>query len=148
MSACTSCDTYELTTCYGCQSVSSGTVTPYYKYIGATICGTGCPLGQFIDDAKSPNACLMCDINCVGCYGSATNCTQDSGCKVNYFYNNATNSCVLICPDGTYGNVITKFCSPCAVGCALCYGSALTKCTKCLTDTVSSTPYFLMINLN
>ena len=52
----------------------------------------------------------MCDENCVGCIGSSYNCTIVSGCKVNHFYNNATNSCVYICPNGLYGDVTTKFC--------------------------------------
>ena len=87
----------------------------------------------------------MCDSNCVGCFGSATNCTIDTGCKVNYYYNNATNSCVLICPDGTFPNVVTKFCEFCTPGCDLCYGSGLSKCTKCKID--STTNYYLMLNL-
>ena len=147
MPACTSCDTYSLTTCYGCQDVNNaGTITHYYKYIGASICGTGCPLGQYIDDTNSPNACLMCDANCVACFGTSTNCTQASGCKVNNFFNNATNSCVSVCPNGTFGNVVTKFCENCASGCALCYGPALTQCTKCMA--VSSTNYYLKLNLD
>ena len=111
MPACSSCESYTLTSCFSCQDVdNSGTITKYYKYIGATICGITCPLGQYIDDINSPNQCLMCDSNCVGCYLNSLNCTMESGCKANYFYNNATNSCVLICPDGTFGNVVTKFC--------------------------------------
>jgi proprotein convertase subtilisin/kexin type 5 len=143
MGACTSCDTYSLLTCYGCQDVNA---TKYYKYIGDTICATDCPLGQYIDDVHSPNVCLMCDANCVGCYGSATNCTLASGCKVNNFYNNATNSCVLVCPDGTFGNVATKFCQFCTSGCALCYGDGLSKCTKCTS--YLTTNYYLQINLD
>ena len=146
MPACTSCDTYSLSTCYGCKNVvdNLSATQKYYKYLGASICGTGCPLGQFIDDTNSPNVCVMCDANCVGCFGTATNCTSASGCRVNYFFNNATNSCVLICPDGTFGNVVTKYCQACASGCALCYGGDLTQCTKCLAVTTNVTVnYFL-----
>jgi hypothetical protein len=52
----------------------------------------------------------MCNENCVGCSGSASNCTLGSGCKANLFFNNASNSCVSVCPDGTFANPVTKYC--------------------------------------
>lgn len=90
----------------------------------------------------------MCDSNCVGCLGTSNNCTSQDGCKVNYFYNNATNSCVLICPDGTYADVLTKFCQSCTDGCAICSGTGLSKCTVCQMDSTTNITYFKMINKN
>jgi len=104
--ACVSCTDNTRNTCGSCKNHG----TPFYKVLGDTICSNTCPLGQYIDNTNSPNACLMCDINCVGCFGTSTNCTQVNGCKVNLFYNNATQSCLSTCFDGTYGNFVTKFC--------------------------------------
>ena len=43
--------------CTVCGTVNnSGTLTPYYKYIGSAVCDTSCPPGQLIS-GKWPNAC-------------------------------------------------------------------------------------------
>ena len=142
---CTACDGACLTCldgsrsyCYSCGNVST---TQYYLIIGTTICSTSCPVGQYID-AAYPNNCQACSSNCVGCEGAASNCLSNvtGVCPSNLFFNNATNSCVLVCPDGTYGDSISRFCESCASGCALCYGSVLSKCTKCTS--VLGTNYF------
>ena len=137
--ACLTCNDGTKNYCFSCGNVTSGTAIPYYLIIGTTICSTSCPLGQYISAAYSNN-CQMCDSNCVGCFGTATNCTQSDKCKVNYFFNNATNSCVLLCPNGTFPNAITKYCENCTQECALCYGSIASKCTKCVS--VNSVNYF------
>ena len=112
--ACLNCSDGTRTNCFTCGNITSnGVTTQYYLIIGTTICNTTCPLGQFII-ASFPNNCQQCDTNCVGCTVTATNCTQGSGCRANMFYNNATNSCVLTCPDGTFANALTKFCQNCS----------------------------------
>jgi proprotein convertase subtilisin/kexin type 5 len=140
---CTACDTACRTCldgtknyCYSCGNVST---TQYYLIIGTTVCSQTCPVGQYID-AAHPNNCQPCSSNCVGCQGSASNCSADVGCLTNSFFNNATNSCLLVCPDAFYGDTITGFCESCAAGCALCYGSVVSKCTKCVA--VGGTNYF------
>ena len=144
---CTACDTACVTCqdgtknyCGSCKNVST---TNYYLIKGTTICSTTCPLGQYID-ASFPNACQACSSNCVGCSVKADNCTTANGCFANHYYNNATSSCLLVCPDGTYEDPVTGFCEPCATGCSLCYGSVNTKCTKCAT--VLTVNYFKEIN--
>ncbi len=108
--ACRTCNDGTQTYCFSCNNVTvGGLTTHYYLVIATTICNTTCPLGQFISPA-SPNNCQMCNENCVGCSGSASNCTLGSGCKANLFFNNASNSCVSVCPDGTFANPVTKYC--------------------------------------
>ena len=114
---CTACDPVCLICkdgsknyCTICGNITNAGVTiQYYLIIGTTICDTACPLGQFIS-SSFPNNCQPCDSSCIGCSGTATNCSQGSGCRANMFYNNATNSCVYTCPDGTFANSLTKFC--------------------------------------
>ncbi len=135
---CTACDSACLTCldskrnyCLKCGNIST---TQYYLTVGDTICSTSCPLGQYIDPAY-PNNCRLCSDNCVGCQGTSGNCTLTDGCKANQYFNNATNSCVLVCPDGTFPNVVSRFCENCSLGCELCYGAAVSKCTRCRNET-------------
>ena len=140
---CTACDGACLTCldgtrnyCFACKNIST---TQFYLIIGTTVCSETCPTGQFIS-AAFPNNCQPCSSNCIGCSVTADNCTAANGCPANHFYNNATNGCVLVCPDGTFGNTISRVCEPCASSCALCYGAVVSKCTKCVA--VGGVNYF------
>jgi proprotein convertase subtilisin/kexin type 5 len=70
---CTGCDSACLT-CNGtgninCQSCALGK----FLGLGTSICSDGCPQGQYID----PNVdyvCVVCNLGCAICSGSASNC--------------------------------------------------------------------------
>ena len=69
--------------------------------------------------------------NCLTCYTN-TNITTDV-----YLYED-DNSCLEVCPDGTYEDDDADKCLSCSNICALCEGSS-TNCTDC--DSNSSYPY-------
>jgi len=74
---CYICTGPTLNDCQACRDVTDSVtfvVTPYYLTIGNSICGTTCPVGQYIR-AGYPNLCQACAPQCVGCFAIATNCT-------------------------------------------------------------------------
>ena len=103
------------------------TTTQYYKEIGATVCGTSCPDGQFISPSIA-NLCQVCSPTCITCATTAENCTN-TNCSINFYFLN--NSCLASCPDSYYPDSSLRQCLPCASGCLLCYGAGLSACTNC-----------------
>ena len=119
----------------------NGTVK-YYKYIGEDTCATICPRGQFIN-SNIDFKCQACSFICQACEIRADRCIQSEGCSTGFFFYNITNSCRSSCPDGTYADLTTVQCLPCAIGCEICYGPTTNKCTKCtLNSTNSSILYY------
>ena len=123
--------------------MSDDGLSMYFKIIGEDTCSLACPVGQYID-AGVDFKCVMCSSECVGCSGSATNCTDDVGCPAGRVFNNATNSCVLACADGLYRDFSTGYCEDCPVGCSLCYGSTTDKCTECTVDPTNASKVFYL----
>ena len=120
-------------------------LTPYYKWLNATNCTTTCPTGQFVSGTV-PNSCSGCDPGCSACAVLSTNCSVDS-CNSGYFYHAVNSSCLTVCPNNYYANTTTQRCTQCDPGCALCYGSGYTACTKCQT-TAASVSYFKVIDVD
>lgn len=132
--------------CSVCRTAnSSGTLTPYYKEVGANNCSTSCPTGQLIS-GRLPNTCSVCDPGCASCFGLSTNCTLGD-CNAGYFYYQLNSSCLTSCPNNYYANTTTKWCIKCDDGCSLCFGSGITSCTKCET-TAANVSYYKVIDVN
>ena len=126
-----------------CSKCKNDSVTPsivYYKHIGADVCNTSCPGGQFIA-ASVPNYCQPCSPVCITCENAAENCTN-LNCSVNYFYLN--NSCLAACPDNYYTDSSLRQCLQCSPGCQTCFGPGLDACSKC-SSLANGTQYFLQI---
>ncbi len=76
--------------------------------------------------------CRACGPLCKTCVDSATKCLScDYVNGILLLLNITGNTCISNCPTGTYTSITTKECLACADGCAECYGSGLSKCTKC-----------------
>ena len=99
--SCTLCTTSS-TNCQAC--VISGASKSYL--LGSTCLAT-CPDPYYNSDngGSGPTVCLLCDLACLSCYGTSTNC---SSCAVNYFLYNF--SCVNPCPTGFFGYKVTRTC--------------------------------------
>ena len=143
---CATCNGPFLTNCTVCSNYNnSGTITPYYKVLGATLCDTACPTGQFIPSSP-PNVCAYCDRSCISCSIAATNCTVSS-CSSGYFYFALNSSCLLSCPNNYYANTTSHNCTQCEVGCQLCFGGSLNECTQCQI-TAANISFFKVIDVN
>ena len=119
---------------------------------GTTICLKTCPVGYFV--SSDGTQCLACTSPCVGCSGTATNCTLcGTISNVKYFLNDtnladvATGGvCVTDCTGAFYEGQNTFTCLPCQAGCATCEVTA-TNCTACI-NTNASTYFFLQPTSN
>ena len=145
-STCDTChDGCEL--CYGaglslCTKCKDYGGLKYYKYIRLDICSLTCPAGEFISTLV-PNKCQPCSSTCVTCSILAENCTSLSCAQNNFFLNN---SCLRTCPDTYYTDTALRRCLECTLGCQTCYGSGLTKCTKCTSD--GSQQFYLQVEVD
>jgi hypothetical protein len=81
-------------------------------------CGPG-----YFDNIITCEKCL--DGNCDTC-SPASVCKK---CQANMYLVESTNTCVVVCPDGSYTNKEKGVCSKCDVGCSSCDGTA--KCKSC-----------------
>jgi proprotein convertase subtilisin/kexin type 5 len=133
---CLTCNGPTLNDCQSCNSSYNGSQM-YYKYIGEDTCATTCPRGQYIN-SDIDYRCQQCYFLCQACVTRADNCVESEGCPNGFFFYNVTNSCRSSCPDGTYADLTTSECLPCADGCELCYGSGNNKCTRCGPDSANS----------
>ena len=91
---------------------------------------------------------MLCNVNCLTCVSNSITCLSCgfSSIGANLFL--LGNQCVLTCPNSYYPNPNNSQCNSCHVGCALCFGSSLTQCTKCKTENVMgmTTAYYLYGN--
>jgi proprotein convertase subtilisin/kexin type 5 len=134
--------------CLSCNNITNSTdnsTLVYYLYIGNSVCSLECPLGQYIRTGY-PNACQQCAVECVGCIGISTNCTQQDRCTLGYYFYRPTNSCIESCPEGYYASAATQFCEACAAGCSLCQDAGLLNCQSCKQDLSSNTSFFKEIS--
>lgn len=143
---CSVCTGATLNDCSKCRTVNnSGTLTPYYKEVTNTICGTTCPTGQFISSSIN-NTCAVCDPGCIACSISSANCTINA-CSTGFFYFALNSSCISTCPNNYYANSTTGICTQCTAGCQLCSGGGLTACTQCQI-TAANVSYYKIIDIN
>lgn len=105
-------------------------------------------MGQYIDSSRV-NECGKCDPGCVGCEGTAKNCTSSDGCNAGTYYHAVTSECLALCPSNYYAfaDATSAKCVKCEEGCAECTGAGLTKCSKCQAHN-NGTKYYKKFNIN
>jgi proprotein convertase subtilisin/kexin type 5 len=87
-------------------------------------CLSTCSDGSYPSTVNA-GTCDACDDTCATCTdGKSTSC---GSCKANTFLH--LGSCLNTCPNGTYGDAVTRECKPCGSNCEMC--SSATTCTKC-----------------
>ncbi|EAR95046.2 TNFR/NGFR cysteine-rich region family protein (macronuclear) [Tetrahymena thermophila SB210] len=134
--SCSSCNP-NCFTCYGSQSNNclSCTGTLYFDS-SSNSCTNNCPIKTFAD--ISNNTCSVCDSSCTKCSGpNQNNC---SFCQGSLYLNQANNTCISVCPIGTYSNIsvtLGNICSACHSSCTSCSGPNSNNCLSC-----SGTLYF------
>jgi len=102
----------------GCTMCNSG------KFLNNGACEKECPIGFFANG----QVCEMCISPCLTCRGLG-NCID---CIPPFFMNLATRNCLLECPNGMYGDEITRTCKVCDSTCAKCNGPTDNDCTGCV----------------
>lgn len=102
--------------CSSCANVSSlsggiTTTTLYYKNPSLFLCASTCPSGYIT--SSSNNSCLQCASGCKICKFNTSFCPQcqSVGSIDYYFY---SNSCLILCPDGTFRDNTNYTCTKCA----------------------------------
>ena len=108
---------------------------------GSTTCTTLCPNGQYANSTSKQ--CLLCIQSCLTCTAQPSNCLT-CGSSVggqNLFL--SSSKCVLICPNGQWGNTTDHKCYACSGGCASCTNFGLKYCSAC--NNVSSLIYYKTI---
>jgi hypothetical protein len=112
-SGCLTCNGAGLTNCQTCENVTiGGNVTSYFKEVSLASCVTVCSQGYFGNVLN--NKCDLCQAGCVSCEFNSSycySCTSSAGSD--YFKPRTSNSCVLICPNGEYGNSTDYACHDC-----------------------------------
>ncbi|XP_020643443.3 proprotein convertase subtilisin/kexin type 5 isoform X1 [Pogona vitticeps] len=97
----------------------------YYKSKNNTrICVPNCPPGHYSADKKR---CKKCSPNCDTCFGSHSD--QCNTCKLGYYINEETQSCISSCPDGFYLDSNRIVCRKCSENCKTC--TEFQTCTEC-----------------
>ncbi|KAL4460396.1 hypothetical protein ABPG74_000147 [Tetrahymena malaccensis] len=92
-----------------------------------SMCVSQCSNSTFGDNQDPQRLCKPCNSQCNLCYGP----TFDSCTKCNlgfYLYNN---SCLSICPNGTYQNSSNLRCDSCDEYCGTCRGPSKQDCLTC-----------------
>ena len=107
-----------------CTSCESG----YYLF--QTTCTEICPIGTF--PVNDPRTCVSCHPSCESCRDHPNNCIK---CKPGFFkqpngYQSTDSSCQSQCPDGYYGDSLSKSCIPCNSACQTCNDNS-NLCTIC-----------------
>lgn len=122
---CQSCFSTGLNSCTACQSLVNG--TKYYLQIGVNTCDLNCNQGEFKNSTT---------LKCVACRSACKTCTDSTTCQgcqsvdgLAYFLTN--NTCSVICPIGTYGEINNYQCTSCFAGCKTCYSSTQSDCYTC-----------------
>ena len=123
-SYCLTCNGPLNTQCYTCVST---------YFLSGNTCSTACLTGY--GQVTASKICVLCDLKCITCAGTATNCSSctASGADAAYL---SGNTCVLSCPSTTFGNNTTRTCNSCPSNCNNCTSS--TVCTTC------TSPYLLL----
>jgi proprotein convertase subtilisin/kexin type 5 len=109
----------------------NGTANDFFLVQQTTICSTLCPDGQYGN--KTTHTCMFCNINCKTCENTSTTCMSCGFSSIGANLYLLANQCLLACPDTYFSDETTNKCVTCHLGCALCFGPAITQCTKCKT---------------
>jgi proprotein convertase subtilisin/kexin type 5 len=108
---CLTCTGGTLSACLSCTSItlSNGTLVSYYKQPTGTQCSTTCPNLYFPN--TNTNICDGCNNGCATCQTTPTNCLTCTTYQGNTFYKSpASNTCIMVCPEGYFGNATTFNC--------------------------------------
>jgi len=111
---CLSCSNSGLNKCSSCQNVTAGnlSIISYFKDNTGSFCVLTCSAGYFGNVIN--NNCDPCQAGCVTCDYNASYCYScHPGGGNDYFKPIGSNSCVLICPNGYYGNSSDYTCNDC-----------------------------------
>jgi proprotein convertase subtilisin/kexin type 5 len=112
---CTTCSILS-TNCTSCD-------TGYYFYFYS--CVSDCPSGY----VKSGVNCTICTSPCLTCSINPTNCLSCDSSVSPSVYLSGT-SCVTICPQTTYANLLNNNCTSCTSPCLTCSNSI--NCLSCV----------------
>ena len=114
--------------CYACQSSTfKGCTDCYDGYVlWQGQCLLDCPKGTYKLGKKK---CEYCVPPCNECI-SAEQC---SSCIEKYYFESKSSRCVVKedCPDGTYGDDLSKYCLQCDISCATCFDKTAKSCKQC-----------------
>ncbi|XP_066106719.1 proprotein convertase subtilisin/kexin type 6-like [Saccopteryx bilineata] len=114
------CDGPNADQCLNCVHFSLGSIKTSRK------CVSTCPLGYFGDTAA--RRCRRCHRGCEMCSGRGP--TQCLSCCRRFYHHQEMNTCVTLCPAGSYAHEGQKKCLKCHASCKRCMGDAK-KCTVC-----------------
>jgi proprotein convertase subtilisin/kexin type 5 len=91
---------------------------------------------------------MLCNVNCKTCVNTSTTCLSCGFSSIGANLYLLGNQCLLNCPHSYFADINTNQCVSCHLGCALCFGSAITQCSKCKTENIlgTITPYYLYGN--
>ncbi|XP_056318573.1 proprotein convertase subtilisin/kexin type 6 [Danio aesculapii] len=114
------CDGPDADHCLNCVHFSLGNLKT-----GRT-CVSHCPLGFFEDsDARR---CRRCSRGCEKCVGRGT--IDCRSCRRGFYFNSKENTCVEICPTGSFHDDSQRRCVKCHENCLKCLRDA-DRCTAC-----------------
>jgi hypothetical protein len=113
LSGCLTCNGPGLDHCQTCQTANvSGTLVYYFKEVSLDACVTRCSTGYFGNILN--NKCDPCQAGCISCEFNASYCYSCRAANGNDFFKPQTsNSCLIVCPNGEYGNITDHQCHDC-----------------------------------
>ena len=113
----------------GTYSMSGTTCLPCdpgtYSTRGMSYCGSGCPIGTFIQGS----ACIRCP---AGTFSNTTNSTACTACLTGTYSLPGSSQCNSICPPGAYAQTGTSNCNTCPAG-TYYIGKGATLVSNCMT---------------
>lgn len=105
---CQICDT----SCYSCLNISYNCTICASGYVmNGTRCTNNCQVGTVAYNGTCQ--CSSLCLTCTGVYDNCTSCNVSTLYKINYL-----NTCLSMCPVGTYINASS--CTICPTGCSVC----------------------------
>lgn len=123
---CSTCSS--ATVCTSCRQNTDEGQTIYF-YQEKSECRLTCPAGTYY----SSSYCKPCDISCLQCDKTATNCTACNSAQ-NYYTNaigpNSIQCLLDTCPGGKFKNLRQVACEPCSENCQQC--TSKDNCSKCV----------------
>ncbi|KAL4464823.1 hypothetical protein ABPG74_011384 [Tetrahymena malaccensis] len=143
---CKSCDGPSSSNCLSCNSDRYYLASkkecydicpmPYFSHFTKPDCLLTCPTDfkNYLFGNPQSRKCENCNEACIQCTGpSNLDCVK---CSTNYFYYQQNNSCLLMCPDGTYADSPSMKCLPCDKSCSTCNGGTNLNCISCSLPSV------------